>query len=50
MHELYESSYESLKIILPWLYANGYQVVSVSELAKIKGKTLETGKAYLSLR
>lgn len=50
MHELYESSYESLKIILPWLYANGYQVVSVSELAKIKGKTLEYGKAYLSLR
>lgn len=50
MHELYESSYESLKIILPWLYANGYQVVSVSELAKIKGKTLEYGKAYLSFR
>jgi len=50
MHELYDSSYESLKIILPWLYANGYQVVSVSELAHIKGKTLEYGKAYLSLR
>lgn len=50
MHELYDSSYEALKIILPWLYANGYQVVSVSELAKIKGRTLEYGKAYLSLR
>lgn len=50
MHELYDSSYEALKIILPWAYANGYQVVSVSELAKIKGKTLEYGKAYLSLR
>lgn len=50
MHELYDSSYESLKIILPWLYTNGYQVVSVSELFKIKGKTLEYGKAYLSLR
>lgn len=50
MHELYESSYEALKIILPWAYANGYQVVSVSELAKIKGKDLEPGKAYLSLR
>jgi len=49
MHELYDSSYESLKIILPWLYANGYQVVSVSELAQIKGKTLEVGKAYMSL-
>lgn len=50
MHELYETSYESLKIILPWLYANGYQVVSVSELAKLKDRTLEYGKAYLSLR
>ncbi len=50
MHELYESSYESLKIILPWLYAEGYQVVSVSELAELKGRTLEPGNAYLSLR
>ncbi len=50
MHELYESSYESLKIILPWLYAEGYQVVSVTELANIKGRTLEPGNAYLSLR
>jgi len=49
MHELYETSYESLKIILPWLYANGYQVVSVSELAKLKGRTLESGNVYLSL-
>lgn len=50
MHELYDSSYESLKIILPWLYKEGYQVVSVSELAKLKGRTLESNHAYLSLR
>ncbi len=50
MHELYESSYESLKIILPWLYANGYQIVSVSELASLKGRTLENHNAYVYLR
>lgn len=49
MHELYETSYEALKIILPWLYAEGYQVVSVSELASIKNRVLEEGSAYLSI-
>lgn len=46
MHELYQTSYEALKIVLPKLYAMGYQVVSVSELANIKGRTLEAGHAY----
>ncbi|MDE5539282.1 MAG: polysaccharide deacetylase family protein [Bacilli bacterium] len=50
MHELYETSYESLKIVLPKLYAMGYQVVSVGELSHLKGKTLEVGKAYVSLK
>jgi len=35
-----------LKIVLPKLYAMGYQVVSVSELASLKGRTLEAGHAY----
>lgn len=46
MHELYETSYEALKIVLPKLYAMGYQVVSVSELASLKGRNLEAGHAY----
>ena len=46
MHELYETSYESLKTILPWLYLNGYNVVTVSRLAEIKGVTLNSGSAY----
>ncbi len=50
MHELYETSYEALKIVLPKLYAMGYQVVSISELAKLKNKTLEVGHAYTSLK
>ncbi|MBE6154251.1 MAG: hypothetical protein E7163_01575 [Firmicutes bacterium] len=50
MHELYESSYESLKIILPWLYSQGYQIVSVSELAGLKGVELTGNKAYGSFK
>ncbi len=50
MHELYETSYEALEEILPWLYLNGYQVVSVSELASLKNRTLEVGSAYRSLK
>jgi len=46
MHELYQTSYEALKIVLPKLYAMGYQVVSVGELASLKGRTLEAGHAY----
>ncbi|MCM1052682.1 MAG: polysaccharide deacetylase family protein [Ruminococcus sp.] len=50
MHELYETSYESLKIVLPRLYAMGYQVVNISELFQLKGRTAEIGKAYRSLK
>ena len=48
MHELYETSLEALKIILPRLYAMGYQVVSVGELAELKGRSIEVGHAYRS--
>ena len=36
--------------ILPELYVRGYRVVTVSELANIKGKTLETNKSYKSMK
>ena len=50
MHELYETSYQALDEILPWLYVNGYNVVSVSELAKLKNKPLEAGHAYYNFK
>lgn len=50
MHELYQTSYESLKIFLPKLYAMGYQVVNISELFALKDRTPEVGKAYRSLK
>ncbi len=50
MHELYETSYQALDEILPWLYANGYNVVSISELAKLKNKPLEANHAYYNFK
>lgn len=49
MHELYETSLQALEILLPKLYAEGYQVVSVGELAALKDKTLEVGHAYRAI-
>ena len=49
MHELYQTSVEALEILLPKLYAAGYQVVSISELATLQGKTLEAGHAYRAI-
>ena len=50
MHELYETSLEALEIILPKLYAEGYQVVSIGELAELKGREVLSGHAYRSLK
>lgn len=46
MHDIYESTAEAVELLLPQLKERGFQVVSVSEMAQYKGKTLELGKAY----
>lgn len=46
MHDIYDSTAEAVEILVPKLKEQGYQIVSVSELAKYKGKQLELGKAY----
>ena len=48
MHSLYESTKDAVIKSLPDLYKNGFEVVSVSELFRIKGITLEPGKVYRS--
>ncbi len=50
MHSLYESTLEAVEMALPELYKRGFQVVSVGELAKLKGRILVPGTSYLSLR
>ena len=36
--------------LLPLLYSNGYQVMGVSELAKLKGINLENHNVYYKLK
>lgn len=46
LHDIYKTSVEAIREVLPLLYEEGYQVVSVSELANLKGRTLEKNNIY----
>lgn len=46
MHDIYESTAEAVEILVPKLKEQGFQIVTVSEMARYKGKALELGKAY----
>ena len=50
MHELYESTAAASEYLVPTLVEQGFQLVTVSELAAIKGKTLANGEVYYSIR
>ncbi len=50
MHDIYESTIDAVEEVLPKLYAAGYQVVTISELAELKGITLEQHSLYRSLK
>lgn len=50
MHDSYDSTVEAVRELLPKLYSEGYQVVSVSELAKITNHPLEKHAIYRSLK
>ena len=50
MHDGYHATVNALKRLLPGLKADGYQVVSVSALAKAHGCTLYNGKEYIRAR
>ncbi len=45
-HDLYETTVEGVLAAIDELQQQGYAFVTVSELAKIKGVTLEAGKVY----
>lgn len=49
MHDIHDTTKAAVEKVLPELYVRGYKVVSVSELAQIKGKVLEKHKSYRSL-
>ena len=50
MHDIYESTADSIEMVIPKLLEEGYQIVNVAELAYYKGKTLENGMVYHSIR
>lgn len=50
MHDLYESTVEAVEKLLPELYARGYQVTTVTELAKLKGVNLKQKETYRYIR
>ena len=50
MHDGHKNTVEALKRLLPDLKADGYQVVTVSQLAKAHACVLQTGKTYIRAR
>lgn len=50
LHDIHYTTAESLKLILPELYIRGYQVVSVSKLAELKGQTLAPNNIYRNFK
>lgn len=50
MHDLYASTAEASKTIIPWLVKEGYQLVTVSEMMDAKGVNMERGNLYTSAR
>ena len=45
-HDIYPTTVEAVRILLPKLYANGYQITTVSKLAELKGVSLENETIY----
>lgn len=48
MHELYGATGDAVARIVPELHKRGFQMVTVSQMAAAKGRTLEAGKLYSS--
>lgn len=49
MHDIHSQTVDAAAQIIPWLQAQGYQLVTVSELAKYKGDGLEKGGVYTNI-
>lgn len=49
MHDLYTTTAEAAEVIIPELIKRGYQLVTVSEMASVRGG-MEAGKSYSQFR
>lgn len=50
MHDIHQPTVEAAESIIPMLQRKGYQLVTVSELAKYKKKELKPGSVYTAVR
>ncbi len=50
MHDIYEETFEALKIALPVLKNRGYKVLSVSSLSRARGCYLKNKNVYYNLK
>lgn len=50
MHDIHLPTVTAVEQLIPMLKQKGYQLVTVSELAKYKGKSLQAGAVYSHLR
>lgn len=50
MHDIYATTKDASLVLIPQLRREGYQLVTVSELAQYRGCTLEQGKVYRNFR
>jgi len=46
MHDIHSETIDASKIVIPKLISEGYQLVTVSELAEAKGEFMENGTVY----
>ena len=49
MHDLYESTLEASKIVIPELINRGYQLVTISELSENREVILKAGQSYYNM-
>lgn len=50
MHSIYDATAEAVEELVPQLLEKGYQLVTVSEMAKYKGTILDTSTVYYNFR
>lgn len=50
MHDIYDSTAEAVKLLVPELIDMGYQLVTISELFESRGETLKDGQVYFQMQ
>ena len=49
-HDIHDTTATAVERIIPKLVSQGYQIVTVSELAELRGVKLKAGKIYHNLK